>query len=306
MRGRSYVGRFAPSPSGPLHLGSAAAALAGYLDARAHDGRWLLRIEDVDTARTVAGADTVIQEQLRFLGLHWDGPVVYQSQRSSRYQAAFGQLAAAGRVFGCACSRREIADSSAALEPDASKRRREPIYPGTCRQGTPDNRPPRAWRYRVDDGIIAFDDRWLGAQRQEPAVDTGDFVIRRADGPWAYQLAVTVDDADAGVTHVVRGQDILGSTGRQIQLQRALGLPTPSYLHLPLALGPDGEKLSKQNGAGSITAPDAAGRRADPCALLEQAARVLSLDVPVARDPQSWLAYATRQWALRFAPQRRS
>lgn len=300
-----YVGRFAPSPTGPLHLGSAAAALASYLDARAHGGRWLLRIEDVDTPRTVAGAAALIQEQLRFLGLHWDGPVVRQSRQPARYRQAFDRLAAAGRVFGCACSRREIADSISILDPDALRRNREPIYPGTCRNGIPANRRPRAWRFRVDEGgegVVAFDDRWLGPQRQQPAVDTGDFVIRRADGLWAYQLAVTVDDGDAGVTHVVRGQDILGSTGRQVLLQRALGLPTPVYLHIPLALGANGEKLSKQNGAVSITGVPNASGGANPCELLDQAACVLRMEPPPTRDPQRWLAEATRQWARQFCP----
>jgi len=295
-----YVGRFAPSPTGPLHLGSAAAALASYLDARAHDGRWLLRIEDLDTPRAVAGAAEFIQEQLRFLGMNWQEPVMFQSRRSSRYQQAFDHLAAAGRVFGCACSRREIADSLPAPADGPGLRHRDPIYPGTCRFGIPGGRPPRSWRIRVEDGPVAFEDRWLGPQHQEPAMDTGDFVIRRADGLWAYQLAVTVDDGDSGVTHVVRGQDILGSTGRQIQLQRALDLPTPTYLHIPLALGTDGEKLSKQNGAASITGAQPSHSSRRPCDLLDQAAALLQMQPPATRDPESWLSQAARQWALRF------
>lgn len=296
----AYTGRFAPSPTGPLHAGSAAAALASYLDARAHAGRWLLRIEDVDTPRTVAGSADLIQDQLRFLGLQWDGPVVRQSMRAARYQQAFDQLVAAGRVFGCACSRREIADSLSVRQPEALRRDCEPIYPGTCRNGVVGNRAPRAWRFRVDDGVVEFDDRWLGRQRQVPAEDAGDFVIRRADGLWAYQLAVTIDDADAGVTHVVRGQDILGSTGRQVQLQRALGLPAPAYLHIPLALAANGQKLSKQNGARSVTANDADGAAFGACALLDQAARLLGLEPPATRDRKRWLQEATRQWARRF------
>jgi len=295
-----YVGRFAPSPTGPLHAGSAAAALAGYLDARAHGGRWLLRIEDVDTPRTSAGAAECIQDQLRFLGLHWDGPVVFQSSRFARYQGAFERLAEAGRLFGCACSRREIADS---LQSGASRVRAIPqIYPGTCRNGIAGGRAARAWRFRVDHATVRFDDRWLGPQCQVPAEDVGDFVVRRADGIWAYQLAVTVDDGDAGVTHVVRGQDILGSTGRQILLQRALDLPTPDYLHIPLALGADGEKLSKQNGATSITDGVAAGAAKSACDLLDHAARLLQMQPPLTRDRSGWLEEATRQWALRFGP----
>ena len=288
-----YVGRFAPSPSGPLHAGSAAAALASYLDARAHGGRWLLRIEDVDTPRVVPGADDLIQAQLRFLGLHWDGPVTFQSQRGDRYQQAFDRLVAAGRIFGCACSRREIADSLARLGA-GTQRNQDLIYPGTCRNGIARGRAPRAWRFRVGDEVVEFDDRWLGPQRQEPAKDVGDFVIRRADGLWAYQLAVTVDDGEAGITHVVRGQDILSSTGRQVLLQRALGLPMPSYLHIPLVIGSDGEKLSKQNGARSITDD---GR--PPCEVLDEAARMLAIEPPKRRDPEGWLAEATARWAKR-------
>lgn len=294
------MGRFAPSPSGPLHLGSAAAALASYLDARAHAGLWLLRIEDIDSPRTVAGAADLIQDQLRFLGLHWDGLVTYQSQRTSRYQDAFERLKAADRVFGCACSRREIADSIAARDPPAVQRHHDPIYPGTCRHGIRDGRAARAWRFRIANGSVSFHDRWLGPQQQEPAGDAGDFVIRRADGPWAYQLAVTVDDADAGVTHVVRGQDILGSTGRQIQLQQALGLPTPAYLHIPLAVGSDGDKLSKQNGAASITGSAMDDLGADPCRLLQLAAHILGLEPAPVQDRERWLAQATDQWAARF------
>jgi glutamyl-Q tRNA(Asp) synthetase len=293
-----YIGRFAPSPTGPLHAGSAAAALASYLDARAHGGRWLLRIEDVDTPRTVPGAADLIQDQLRFLGMQWDGPVVYQSDRFDRYQQAFDRLAAAGKLFGCACSRREIADSLAVLGPQALQRNREPVYPGTCRNGIPGGRAPRAWRFRTGDEVVEFDDRWLGPQRQIPAQDAGDFIVRRADGLWAYQLAVTVDDGDAGVTDVVRGRDILDSTGRQVLLQRELGLPMPRYLHIPLALGGDGEKLSKQNGAGSITGDS--GTPPHACEVLDAAARLLQIEPPGHRDTKGWLQEATRRWARRF------
>jgi glutamyl-Q tRNA(Asp) synthetase len=293
-----YVGRFAPSPTGPLHAGSVAAALGSYLDARAHGGQWLLRIEDVDTPRTVAGAAELIQDQLRFLGLRWDGPVVFQSARIGRYQEAFDRLDAAGRLYGCACSRREIADTLAALGRPCSQRNRELVYPGTCRNGIRGGRAPRAWRFRASDEVVEFDDRWLGRQRQVPAEDAGDFVIRRADGLWAYQLAVTVDDGEAGVTHVVRGQDILSSTGRQVLLQRELGLPTPAYLHIPLVVGNDGEKLSKQNGARSITGDG--GAMPHPCDVLGAAARWLRIEPPTFRDRERWLEEATARWARRF------
>ncbi len=297
---RRYVGRFAPSPTGPLHAGSVATALASWLDARAAGGVWRVRLEDVDRPRTVAGAAERIIRQLDFLGLVADGPVARQSDREDRYQAAFDRLSAAGKVYGCACTRREIADSISAIDPQALARHREPVYPGTCRIGIRDGRPARAWRFRVDDGIVAFDDRWLGPQQQQPARDAGDFVVRRADGLWAYQLAVVVDDAEAGVTDVVRGQDLLTSTGRQIRLQQALGLETPTYLHLPLAAGRDGDKLSKQNGALPI---DDSGATA-PCVILDTALQLFGIEPPPTRDPARWLSDATDRWAatIRAAP----
>jgi glutamyl-Q tRNA(Asp) synthetase len=294
---KRYVGRFAPSPTGPLHAGSAAAALGSYLDARAHRGQWLLRMEDIDTPRIVPGAAELLQDQLRFLGLRWDGDVVCQSTGTDRYQRAFDRLAADGRVFGCACSRREIADALAALGQRESPRNSELVYPGTCRNGIRNGRAPRAWRFRVSADVVEFEDRWLGRQRQVPADDAGDFVIRRADGLWAYQLAVTVDDGEAGVTHVVRGQDILSSTGRQVLLQRALGLATPAYLHIPLVVGGDGEKLSKQNGARSITGN---GPMPHPCDVLDAAARWLQIEAPAYRDRERWLEEATHRWGERY------
>ena len=289
----TYVGRFAPSPTGPLHAGSIVTALASWLDARAHGGRWLLRIEDIDGPRNVPGAAGRIERQLAFLGLVPDEPPVVQSGRDPAYRAALDRLQAAGRLYGCACTRREIADAIRARDPGGLARHREPVYPGTCRAGLPPGRSARAWRFRVAPGEVRFDDRWLGPQRQLPVEDTGDFVVRRADGLWAYQLAVVVDDGAAGVTDVVRGQDLLASTGRQIQLQAALGLPTPRYLHLPLVLGADGEKLSKQNGATAV--PDET--RDAPCAVLDAAFAALGLDAPATRDPVRWLADATDRWA---------
>lgn len=247
-----YVGRFAPSPTGPLHFGSLVAAVGSYLDARSHGGSWLLRIEDLDTPRCLPGAADNIIASLERFGFEWDGEIVWQNRRLDAYQAALEVLRDRGHVFGCACTRREIADS--ALARDGSR-----VYPGTCRNGLPPDRSARAWRVRVD-GQIAFDDTVQGMQSEDLPVETGDFVVLRADGMFAYQLAVVVDDASAGVTDVVRGADLLDSTGRQITLQRLLGVPTPRYAHLPVAVNDRGEKLSKQTHASPIdgTKPQAA------------------------------------------------
>ena len=244
-----YRGRFAPSPTGPLHLGSLVAALASHADARAHGGTWLVRMEDIDAPRMVAGADQQILHALHAYGLSADAPPVWQSDRHALYQAAFDRLVAAGHVYPCACTRREIADS--VLNRHAP-RHAELIYPGTCARGLAAGRTARAWRLRVPDTMIAFDDRNFGRVEQNLAREVGDFVIRRADGQWAYQLAVVVDDAEQGVTHVVRGADLLDSTVRQIYLQRLLDVPTPRYLHVPVVEAADGEKLSKQNGAMAL------------------------------------------------------
>lgn len=379
----AYIGRFAPSPSGPLHAGSVVAALASYLDARAHDGLWLLRIEDIDPPRVEPGSDLTIRQQLRFLGLHWDGPPLYQSARVDRYQAVFDWLQAQGRIYGCGCTRREIIQAAHMLqtaqalqttealqttqalqttgarqagptrqtEPahQASQRPSQALntpadetpYPGTCRHGLPAGRQARAWRFRIDttgtpppqtlpeatnplasadfvqptDGNfpaaqerisnvgkaadlsnITFHDRWLGPQRQNPSLQCGDFILKRADGVWAYQLGVVVDDAESGVTDVVRGADLLSSTGRQILLLQALGAPVPRYLHLPLVMGDNGQKLSKQNGAPGV---DTSGR-VDAVDILNEAARALGLRQPGTRDVQRWLHEATAQWRARF------
>ena len=234
-----YVGRFAPSPTGPLHFGSVVAALASWLDARAVDGRWLLRIEDVDTPRVVAGSAERILQDLDRLGLAWDGEIIWQSQRSGIYRQAFDRLAVAQRIFGCACSRREIGDSQ--LARDGSRR-----YPGTCRNGLPLGREAHAWRVLTESGDICFDDALQGLQCEDVERDVGDFVLLRGDGVFSYQLAVVVDDEAQGVTDIVRGADLLDSTPRQIYLQRLLGYRVPRYLHLPVATNSDGEKLSKQ------------------------------------------------------------
>ena len=239
-----YVGRFAPSPSGPLHFGSLVAALASWLDARSVRGRWLLRVEDLDAPRQQPGAAGEILRTLERIGLTWDGPVLYQSLRVPAYEAALRELQR--HTYWCGCSRREIADSAAGPARDGAQ-----IYPGTCRGGLPAGRTARALRVRAA-GEITFDDRVQGPQAQLLEQEVGDFVVFRADGRFAYQLAVVVDDADQGVTDVVRGADLLDSAARQIFLQRLLGRPTPRYLHVPVAVNAAGEKLSKQAGAPAL------------------------------------------------------
>ncbi len=294
--GGVYVGRFAPSPTGPLHAGSLVAALASWLDARAYGGQWLVRIEDVDRPRCVPGADQVILRQLAECGLHSDAPVVWQSQRGALYQQALAQLTDAGHAYACVCSRKDI-EAALAAQGQARPRNAELVYPGTCRSGLhgPRHRQALAWRLRLpDDACVHWVDRRLGAQQQDVAAQVGDFVLRRADGLFAYQLAVVVDDATQGITDVVRGEDLADNTARQILLQRALGLPTPRYLHLPLVLGANGEKLSKQNGAQALDT-------ANPLAALRQAGAVLDLPLHAgAATPGAWLALAVHDWAQRW------
>jgi len=289
----NYVGRFAPSPSGPLHAGSLVAALASWLDARAHGGRWLLRIEDVDTPRTVPGAAERIMAQLEALGLSWDGEIMWQSRRGDAYQAAFDSLAARGLIYGCGCTRREIADSAlrGQAQPGADGER---PYPGTCRHGLPAGREARAWRVRLPDGVERFEDRWLGPQEQDVARAVGDMALRRADGLWAYQLAVVVDDAAQGVTDVVRGADLLSSTARQRMLGRLLGLPPVRYLHVPLILDAgSGLKLSKQNGAPPVDT-------GAPLEALSAAWKALGFAPFQASDRDAFLHEAAARWARRF------
>ena len=313
--GNTYRGRFAPSPTGPLHAGSLVAALASWLDARAHQGLWLVRIEDVDTPRCVPGADQIILQQLSACGLVPDEAPVYQSQRGAAYQQALDRLVAEGLAYPCACTRKDIADALAAAGQPRT-RHGELVYPGTCRGGL-QRRAARAWRFKTgknqsnkapvqqgrskfaiktgvdsDDCEIAWSDRLLGQQHQNVSREVGDFVLKRADGLWAYQLAVVVDDAAQGVSDVVRGQDLADNTARQILLQRALGLPTPRYLHTPLVLGANGEKLSKQNGAQAL---DTSQR----LAALNQAAAVLGLPAQaghIANALQAWVG----QWKDRM------
>ena len=292
----SYRGRFAPTPSGPLHAGSLVAALASFLDARAHQGRWLLRIEDVDIPRCVPGTDAVILAQLAQCGLEHDGDVIYQSRRGTLYQAALDQLIAQGGAYPCACSRQDIARANAALGRTRA-RHGELVYPGTCRpeNGGLRGRPARAWRLRVPEGhaaIVRWTDRRLGPQHQRLDLEVGDFVLHRADGLWSYQIAVVVDDADQGITHVVRGEDLADNTARQIFLQQRLGLPTLHYLHTPLVLGANGEKLSKQNGAQAVDL-------SDPLRALAEAGRMLCIDEKV-ENISAWLARAVENWRCRW------
>lgn len=272
-----YVGRFAPSPTGPLHAGSLVAAVASYLDARYHDGTWLVRIEDIDEGRTVAGAAEGILALLDALGMHADGEIVWQSRRKHLYQAAAERIAQ--DTYPCGCNRREIADSRLGFAPDGAA-----IYPGTCRHGLGPGRSMRSLRVRVPEAgqdEITFIDRFAGSNTQHLTTDSGDFVLKRADGFWAYQLAVVVDDWEQGVTDVVRGADLLDSTPRQIFLQRLLGAPTPRYLHVPVVRNANGEKLSKQTGALAVTADD------EPAAVaaLLAAASALGLELNPALGP---------------------
>ena len=245
----NYRGRFAPSPTGPLHFGSLVAALASALEARTLGGEWHLRIEDVDTPRCLPEHADDILLTLEEFGFCWDGPVVWQHKRTQAYEAALQYLREREFVFPCACTRRELADAEIhGIAVDGAA-----LYPGTCRHGLPVGKSARAWRLGVDSTVIAFTDAVQGKVQSALAADVGDFVLRRADNLFAYQLAVVVDDADAGITHVLRGADLLHSTARQIFLQQCLGLPTPSYAHVPIAVNSTGEKLSKQTGAAPIS-----------------------------------------------------
>lgn len=284
---RHYCGRFAPSPSGELHAGSLVAALASYLDARLAGGSWLLRIEDIDRARSLPAASASIMRTLDALGFAWDAPPLVQSQRTARYRAALDRLCSQGDVYPCACSRRDIA---AARPADDGER----IYPGTCRPGPRAARRSYAMRLRVPDQEIGFIDRIQGRFAQNLARQVGDFVVQRADGEFAYQLAVVVDDADSRISDVVRGADLLTSTPRQIWLQQRLGLPTPRYAHLPLLCNAQGEKLSKQTRAPALD-PD------QPAAALCAALRFLGqnppADLPRAPLPEVW-RWAQANWRL--------
>jgi len=235
-----YIGRFAPSPTGPVHFGTLLAAVGSYLQAKTSNGKWLLRMEDVDTTRKVDGADADILRTLEAFGFEWDGDVVYQSKRTALYQQALDILKQENLLFPCLCSRKQLADSGS------------DIYPGTCRHRTFPEKQEHAVRVIVDDSNILFHDCVMGRQAQNLATECGDFVVKRRDGLFAYQLAVVVDDALQGITEIVRGADLLDSTPRQIYLQRLLGYPTPVYCHLPLAIDQNGNKISKSAGAAKV------------------------------------------------------
>ena len=300
MSSLPYIGRFAPSPTGPLHAGSLVAALASWLDAQAHGGRWWVRLEDLDGPRCVAGAADTILAQLAACGLHSSGPVLVQSLRSAAYAQALAQLLSHGQAYACSCTRKEVEDTMLA-QGALVERDSELIYPGTCRCGL-HGKAARATRLLTQlqghDAHIHWTDRRLGAQEQNVTRAVGDFVLKRADGLWAYQLAVVVDDAHQGVTHVVRGQDLAHNTARQVFLQRALQLPTPSYLHTPLVLAQDGRKLSKQNGAQALALANAS----DVMAALQSAALVLGLPTFDMTRRDDWLVQAVLAWRARWVP----
>lgn len=289
-----YRGRFAPSPTGPLHFGSLIAALGSYLEARARAGEWLVRIEDLDTPRAVPGATGEILRALEACGMHWDGTIVYQSARTDAYHAAVHALRQRGMVYPCACSRREIADSAlAGIE--------GPVYQGSCRAGLPNDRKARALRIRTDGAHIEFTDLLQGTILQDVTARVGDFVLYRADRVYAYQLAVVVDDAEQGITDIVRGADLLDSTPRQIHIQQLLGLPRPRYLHLPVAVNAAGEKLSKQTRAAPVDCER-------PAAALVDALRFLGQDPPEhlrAAGAGEVLDWALENWRIERVPRTR-
>ncbi len=271
-----YRGRFAPSPTGPLHAGSLVAALASYLDAKTHNGKWLVRIEDVDTPRCIKGMDLVILQQLTALGLRPDEQPIYQSQHGPLYQAALDQLIANKQVFPCSCSRKDVAAAIAMANPSAKPKHGELVYLGTCRHGMTQQLAPSAqpsWRFITSGEVKA---------------QIGDFVLKRADGCFTYQLAVVVDDALQGITHVVRGADLLDNTPRQIALQQALKYPTPQYLHTPLVMADDGEKLSKQNGAEALDVTNPLKTLSAAAISLGLLAQTGSIDTALANWTASW------------------
>jgi glutamyl-Q tRNA(Asp) synthetase len=288
-----YVGRFAPSPTGPLHAGSLVAAVASFLDARAAGGRWLVRMEDLDRPRCEPGAADTILRQLEAYGLTWDGTVLYQSRRDDAYAAALDALRGEGAAFACTCSRSQLAQAPRNAEGEI-------VYPGTCRLHAPPRTAAHAWRVRVEAAGTHFNDRIHGALQQDLAHEVGDFIVKRADGLFAYQLAVVVDDAFQGVSHVVRGADLLWNTPRQIYLQTLLALPTPAYAHVPLVTNAGGQKLSKQTLAPAL--PER-GRGA----LLAQALAALGHPPPVelaGAEPAELLAWASAHWQIENVPTR--
>ena len=287
-----YRGRFAPSPTGPLHFGSLISAVGSFLQARSQQGQWLLRLEDVDTTRNVPQAADEILRTLDAYGLHWDGAVLYQTSRQAAYQAALTRLRQAGHLFDCGCSRRDL--QTAAPDPNHPE-----LYPGTCRHGLPPGKTARSVRLRVTAAQIGFNDLIQGHFSQHLTQAVGDFVLQRADGPTAYQLAVVVDDAEQGITEIVRGSDLLDSTPRQLYLQRCLGLPTPSYAHLPVALNAQGQKLSKQTLAPALDKTKPVPALCAALAFLGQQPPNELLD----SDLDSLWQWALTHWCLAAVPQ---
>ena len=300
-----YRGRFAPSPTGSLHAGSLVAALGSWLDARSKKGKWLLRIEDIDTPRCIPGADQEIMRQLSACGLYWDEEVSWQSTHQKRYEEAIERLNALNCIYPCTCSRQTIADHLSSLGIEII-RNQEMVYPGICRplitQGEElkklvhNNVIKKAWRLALPRNCeISFDDRRMGIQTQNLNTEIGDFVLRRNDGLFTYQLAVVVDDAAQGITHIVRGEDLMSNTARQIHLQQILGYAVPSYLHLPLVLNSSGEKLSKQTLASAIQTDD------EEHVLLELRKAAAHLGLTGLPDSKKisisdWLLAATQSW----------
>lgn len=282
-----YRGRFAPTPSGPLHFGSLVAAVGSYLDACAHDGEWHLRIDDLDPPRVAPGAIDAILRTLETLGFEWDGPILFQSQRIAAYHAGLHELRRAGAIYPCGCSRSEI-DT---IAPRGSE---GPIYPGTCRNGMAPDRRARTWRMRLECAPIELDDRLLGAQRIDLARDAGDFGLYRADGVYSFHLASSIDDAELAMTDIVRGVDLLESSARQIYVMAVLGWPSPRYAHLPIAVDATGTKLSKQTGADAVS-------EAHPAATLCAVLRFLNQDTPPGLEHASlerFWAHAIANWDL--------
>ena len=277
-----HVGRFAPSPTGDLHFGSLVAAVASYLQAKSAGGQWLIRVEDIDPPREVPGSASSILEDLQRFGMQPDQPVLYQSDRSDAYEAAITDLLDQGHAYWCGCSRSELPTSG--------------VYPGTCSNGLPKGKSPRSVRLRVSDVTVNFTDLVQGHVGENLRELVGDFVIKRADGLAAYQLAVVVDDAFQGVTEVVRGADLLGSTARQIHLQNCLGLATPVYAHHPLAVGSDGTKLSKRFDSDPVAS-------SPPAQALEMALRFLGQPCPEGLSDKELMAWALSNWRLSRIPQ---
>ena len=293
MNSAPYIGRFAPSPSGPLHFGSLVAAVASWLDTRAAGGRWLVRMEDLDRPRCEPGAADIILRQLEAYGLVWDGTVLVQSQRDDAYAEALDALIESGAAYPCACTRSQLAQAPRNHEGEI-------IYPGTCRNRLPAGAIARAWRVRVPDLNVRFHDRIHGDLQRNLAHDVGDFIVKRADGLFAYQLAVVVDDAFQGITHVVRGADLLWNTPRQIYLQSLLGLATPSYAHVPLITNAAGQKLSKQTRAPALPETERA-------TVMARALATLGHPPPADRagaEPAGQLAWAVAHWKIENMPTR--